>query len=417
MKIAFLSYRGNMFCGGQGVYLYYLTRELAKMGHEITVLVGPPYPAEMPWARVYKIKNHMFWGDHKDKLPKPNPLEVFEPLNFYELATAQIGFFPEPFAFSMRALRLMAKLYRAGERFDIIHDVQSLAYGLLVMKAMRTPIISTVHHPLTIDREASLTEMDHSFIEKVGTVEFYPLIMQKFVTKRLDMIITGSVAGKKELVKAFGVKNDRVRVAMNGIDTELFTNPGSIKRDPDMLLFVGNAQGPQKGFKYLLEAMKLMPEKIKLTTVDDGSREYASGLVRDMGLENRVKFTGRIDDNELVELYSRTALTVVPSIYEGFGLPAAEANSCRGAVVGTSAGALPEVIEDGVTGILVKPRSAKALKDGITKLLGEPDTCEEMGRKGRERMLQLFTWKAIAEKTEEFYRDVREPKSSDVTCC
>src|SRR5690606_8144126 len=107
LRLLFTSYRGNMHCGGQGVYLWFLTRELARLGHEITVLVGPPLPDPMPFARaVVEIPDDRFWGkwfvrDWANFFPRENPLAVLTPLRFWELAASRIGFFPEPFAFSV----------------------------------------------------------------------------------------------------------------------------------------------------------------------------------------------------------------------------------------------------------------------------------------------------------------------------
>src|SRR4029450_4875694 len=98
-----------MNCGGQGVYLFYLARELARQGHRVDVLVGPPYPAPMPFARsVQELHDDQFWGkwffsDRRRLLPEP-PLRVFEPLRFYELAASRMGFLPAPLAFSARGV-------------------------------------------------------------------------------------------------------------------------------------------------------------------------------------------------------------------------------------------------------------------------------------------------------------------------
>ena len=111
LRICFIAYRGNMRCGGQGVYLWFLARELAHLGHRVDVLVGPPHPDPMPFANsVTAMPNERFWGkwfhaERRHLIPQPHPLRIFEPLNFYELATSYLGFLPEPMAFSLRAFR------------------------------------------------------------------------------------------------------------------------------------------------------------------------------------------------------------------------------------------------------------------------------------------------------------------------
>ncbi|MHA7838345.1 MAG: glycosyltransferase, partial [bacterium] len=160
LRIAFVAYRGNMNSGGQGIYLWFLAREMARLGHEVDVLVGPPHPDPMPWARVEPLPNEQFWAkwvlEQTDRIvPREDPLRILRPLDFYELAASRIGFLPEPFAFSVRAWTSLVRRLRAGDRYDIVHDVQCLGYGLLGLKALGLPVVTTVHHPLTVDRRAS----------------------------------------------------------------------------------------------------------------------------------------------------------------------------------------------------------------------------------------------------------------------
>jgi glycosyltransferase involved in cell wall biosynthesis len=141
-----------MYCGGQGVYLYYLSRELQRLGHEVDVVVGPPYPDIAPGIEEHRVENLNFF---ENQFPKKTPFKVFTPLNLYELAVTRVGMFPEMFAFSMRAYEKVRQLL-CQRRFDIIHDNQTLGYGILLMKAFKIPIVATVHHPLPIDRKTDL---------------------------------------------------------------------------------------------------------------------------------------------------------------------------------------------------------------------------------------------------------------------
>ena len=176
LRIAFVAYRGNMNSGGQGIYLWFLAREMARLGHEVHVFVGPPYPDPMPFARVVQLPNQQFWakwvlGQTDQIVPRENPLQVLSPLNFYELVASRIGFLPELFAFSLRAFRRIADELRAGRRYDLVHDVQCLGYGLLGLQAMGLPVVTTVHHPLTVDRRASFIR-DESLLQAIGTMKF-----------------------------------------------------------------------------------------------------------------------------------------------------------------------------------------------------------------------------------------------------
>jgi glycosyltransferase involved in cell wall biosynthesis len=134
--------------------------------------------------------------------------------------------------------------------------------------------------------------------------------------------------------------------------------------------------------------------------------ELAPRLVAELGLEDRVTFSGRVSREELVRLYSRSELMVSPSLYEGFGLPAAEAMACGTAVVATTAGAFPEVIEDGVTGLLVPPADAAALADAIARLMNDAALRRRMGEAGRARIEEHFTWRQTALKTAALYEEV-----------
>lgn len=405
MNLCFLSYRGNMFCGGQGVYLYYLTRALAQRGHQITVIVGPPYPADMPWADVRREINHQFWGWHLDWLPKSNPFHIYQPLNFLEYMYRRVGFFPEPMGFSMRAFRTFGNIARK-RRFDLVHDVQSLGFGLIPLTWSDIPVISTIHHPLTVDLRASMNQPGKTFTDVMGSIEFYPVLMQGFVARRLSAIVTSTEAGRDELVADFRIKPERIRIVGNGLDVEHFRPVPGIERDPNTILFVGYVDNPQKGFYYLLKALKLMPERVKLIAVDEAHRFWAPVWIKEIGVEDRVKFTGKLSDEDLLKCYSRAAVTVMPSLYEGFGLPAAEALCCGSAVVATRAGALPEIVLDGKTGLLVPPKDPEALAAAIMELLNNEPRRRKMTESGREHVSGRFGWDVIAEKTEAVYKEL-----------
>src|SRR5512145_846199 len=263
-----------MRCGGQGVYLWFLARELARLGHAVDVLVGPPWPDPMPFARdVQRVPNEQFWekwflGGGAKLLPRPDPLRIFAPLNFYELAASWMGFLPEPFAFSVRALRALAARLAAGARYDVVHDVQCLGWGILGIRALGLPVVTTIHHPLTIDRRASFAR-DRSLAEAIGTMQFYPAGMQGFVARRLDRVFTSSASSARDLERDFRVSPGRLRMVANGVDTELFRPDRGVPRDPHEILCVGRASDPNKGIRTLIEALALLPGSVRLTLVDD----------------------------------------------------------------------------------------------------------------------------------------------------
>ena len=410
LRICFVAYRGNMQCGGQGIYLWFLARELARLGHAVDVLVGPPWPDAMPFAgSVERIPNEMFWGkwflhDWKNLLPRPQPLRVFEPLNFYEFAAARMGFLPEPFAFSVRAFRALAARLRAGRHYDVVHDVQSLGYGLLGIRALGLPVVATVHHPLSVDRQTSF-ERDRTLREAFGTWEFYPVEMQAFVARRLERVFTSSEVSARRIQRDFRVPPERLAMVANGLDTELFSPDPAVAKAPAELLCVGRASDPNKGVRTLVAALARLPETVTLTLVDDSASE-ALRWAREAGCAHRLHVTGRVETATLVALYRRATLVVVPSRFEGFGLPAAEAMACGTPVVASEAGALPEVVGVGGGGVLVPPDAPEALAKAIASLLEQPAARHALAARARSRVEAAYAWPVVAARTAEEYRRV-----------
>jgi len=405
LKIALLSYRGNPYCGGQGIYLTYLANELIKLGHEVHVIVGPPWPLFLKGAFVHRVENFNFFGKKKDFLPPANPFKIFSPLNFYEFSASRFGVFPEIKAFSFRAFFKLIELAR-NHRFDILHDNQCLGYGMLLWKLLGVPVVSTLHHPLSIDR-ATWFEQPADLKQKVKRVLYYPLIMQRIVSNRLDRIITVSHDSAREITRAFGVAPEKIRVVYNGLDNREFAPSPGLCKKPKSLIFVGNSEDRKKGLLYLLKAMTYLPEDVTLTVVDGGApeRSFAPALTDKYHIGHRVHFTGKIDPGDLVRLYCGAEIAVVPSLYEGFGFPAAEAMACELPVVASTAGALPEVVGNDGAGILVPPRNATALAQAITRLLKDPGLRQRMGQSARRRVLRLFTWENAARQMVEVYKE------------
>lgn len=413
LRIAYVAYRGNMNSGGQGIYLWFLAREMARLGHEVHVLVGPPYPDPMPFATVEELPNRQFWAKwvlgQKDQIvPRQDPLQVLRPLNFYELAASRLGFLPEPFAFSVRAFRQLTLQLRNGQGFDLIHDVQCLGYGLLGLRALGLPVVTTVHHPLTVDRRASFIR-DDNFNHALGTMKFYPIGMQAFVARQLECVFTSSEVSALQIAQDFGVRPERIRNVRNGLDTELFSPDAKVEKDPVELLCVGRSADPNKGIATMVKALARLPSQVRLTLVDDDSPEnQVRRWAREAGVEDRLRLTGRLESAELITLYRRAAIVVVPSRYEGFGLPAVEAMACGTPVVATRAGALPEVIELTGGGILAEPDDPDSLANAIGTLLESSETRELLAKRGRERVVETLSWPGVAAATADIYAEIVE---------
>ena len=417
LRICFIAYRGNMACGGQGIYLWFLARELARLGHSIDVLVGPPYPDTMPFAHsVQTLPNLELWGrwftrDWRGLLAENSPGTLLEPLNFYELMSSRLGFLPEPFAFSVRAFRELSRRLQQGRTYDLIHDVQCLGWGTWALHRLGLPVVSTIHHPLTVDRRASFIR-DESLREAIGTMQFYPIGMQSRVARRIDRIFTSSEESARTIVRDFGVRPDRIRNVLNGLDTELFCPASNTTKSNNEILCVGRASDPNKGIRTLIEAFAQLPEATHLTLVDnDHPGNEVFKWAQAAGVASRIRVTGRIETSELIDLYRRATAVVVPSRYEGFGLPAVEAMACGTPVVATRAGALPEVIALSEGGLLAERDNPASLAQALRTLLDEPDLRTRLAEKGRQRVEAHFAWPRVAAATAKGYAEVLSERS------
>ena len=407
MRICLLSYRGNPYSGGQGIYIYYLSRELRDLGHEVHVISGPPYPEVVDGITLHKLESlnlyespNTFWQDLS---------RVRNPLRFYEFLMVCLGTLPEMLTFSIRAYNRIRAL-QPRLKFDVIHDNQCLAYGLLLMKRLNIPVVATIHHPIHIDRQIELDQAE-SLREKWRLWRWFSFIgMQRRVSPRLDRIITVSRKSADDIQRFFKVPEKLLRVVLNGVDIDFFHGDGHIPREPDSLIMVSSGNGHTKGLPYLLQALhKLRNEaSVKLTVVGNGDPQAEPAtLVREYGLEDTVRFTGKIKREELASLYATAEIAVVPSLHEGFGFPAAEAMSSQLPIVSTIAGALPEVVgKDGSAGILVPPRDADALAGAVKYLLANKQLGRNMGEAGRKRVVENFSWRQAASQTVQVYEEL-----------
>jgi glycosyltransferase involved in cell wall biosynthesis len=408
MKVCFLLHQGSMYSGGQGVYTHHVTRELAAMGHEVHIIAGPPYPELAEDVVIHKLQNYsiyrlletqrlFFWGR--------DPLSFFHPINFYEMATSRFGMFSVMAAFSFRAYQKLREL-ASEHRFDLVHDVQGLGYGALLIKANGLPVVANIHHPLQVDRANSVRQAG-GLRDKIRWLRFYPFFMQEIVARRLDRIITGSENSADSVAQAFGLERDRIAVIYDGVDTETF-RPLEVAKRPGSILYVGNSDDRNKGARFLVEAMALLKHRpeLHLTVVDRPNAFLVPTLARGLEIEDRVTMAGRVSRDELVRLYNEAHVFVSPSLYEGFGLPAAEAMACGAPLVATTAGAFPEVIEQDVSGILVQPGDARALADAIERLLDDQELRQRLGVEGRRRIVDHFSWRETAARTADLYEDV-----------
>jgi len=407
LHIALLTYKGNPFCGGQGVYVRHLSRELARLGHRVEVIGSQPYPVldegydgltltELPSLDLYRSP---------DPFRTPGRDEYRDWIDALEVATMWTGGFPEPLTFSLRARRHLRA--RRGE-FDVVHDNQTLGYGLL--GDVGAPLVTTIHHPITVDRQLELDAAEN-WQQRWGKRRWYAFTrMQKRVARRLPSVLTVSGTSRAEIVDHLGVREDRIHVVHIGADTNLFSPDPSVPVVPGRIVTTSSADVPLKGLVFLVEALaKVRTEHPDAHLVVVGKRPTEGPVAQAMeryGLEGAVEFVKGISDAELVDLVRSAEVACVPSLYEGFSLPAAEAMATGTPLVATTGGAIPEVAgRDGETCLAVPPGDPGALAAGLSRLLGDPELRRRLGRAGRERVLRHFTWARAAEGTVARYRE------------
>ncbi len=406
LRICFLTYRGNPHCGGQGIYTRYLTKELAALGHTVDVWSGQPYPELHDSVDLEKIPSLDLWNDEAF-FRVPSLRELSDSINRREWLRTVTGGFPEPLTFTQRVWRKYRQL-APQDRYDVVHDNQCLGDGLLSLQEV-VPIVATVHHPITRDFKIALASTKSAW-NRMGLRRWYTFIpMQIRVARQIEMLMTVSQKSARDIEEDFGLPQGRIRTIEIGVDMSLFKPMPEVQRRPDKLIATISANAPLKGLPFLLQAfadLRRQRPELSLTVIGRDGHAQTQRLMKKLDINGSVEFTGRIETEDMVRRYAGATVAVVPSLYEGFGLPAAEAMACQVPVVSTHAGALPEVVgEDGAAGVLVAPGSAESLAREIGALLDAPQKRLEMGVEGRRRVGNLFTWRRTAERTADLYRE------------
>jgi len=404
LRIAFLIYRGNPLCGGQGVYTRHLTRELVALGHSVEVFAGQPWPELDPGVGFTPVAGLDLYRD-PDPFRVPHPREFHNAEDVTEFAVMCAAGFGEPLAFSRRIRRVLAG--RAGE-FDLVHDNQCLGTGMLGLIKDGWPLLTTLHHPITVDRQLALAHTTNAWQRFTTRRWFGFLRMQVRVARRLPAVVTVSESSRRDISAQLGVAPDRLSVVPVGVDHTVFEPISGVTPVSGRLIVTSSSDVPLKGLVPLLEAVaKLRTEReIELVVIGrprPGGR--VDRAIARLSLSDTVRCVSGISDRELATLYGEAQVAVVPSLYEGFSLPAVEAMACGVPVVATTGGALPEVVgNDGETGLLVAPDDPGALAAAIGRLLDDAELRARLGAAGRERVLTRFTWAVTAQGTAECYQ-------------
>jgi len=404
LSIAFLAYRGKPHVGGQGVYTRHLTKALVDLGHHVEVLGGQPYPVLDERVPLVKLPSLDIYNDHFP-MRMPGIWELKSLADWIEVTAFSTGTFPEPLAFSVRAWQ---HLRRRVNDFDLVQDNQCLGYGLLGIQRLGLPVLATIHHPITVDRRLEMEHAEGAW-QRFSKARWYAFTrMQTRVASRLRRVVTVSQNSHKDIAADHRVPLERMHVVPVGVDQDLFRPLPEVRRVPGRLITTASADVTMKGLRYLLEAVaKLRTERHVELVVIGRLREGgpSARIIDQLGLRDAVTFVTGVPEERIIELYSEAELAIVPSLYEGFSLPAIEAMSCGVPLVATTGGALPEVVgADGDTALLVPPGDSDALAARIRTALDDPELRAAVGARGRQRVIDRWTWRHTAVGTVEQYR-------------
>ena len=405
LRVAYLVYRGNPHCGGQGVYTRYLARELAALGHEVEVFSGQPYPELDDPGQLHRVPSLDLYRP-ENPFRVPWPWEFRGRIDVQEFAIMCGAGFPEPYTFSLRVQRL---LQNRRYEFDVVHDNQCLGTGLAKLIDDGWPVLTTLHHPITVDRDLDLAHTTSPW-RRFALRRWYGFVdMQTRVARRMPRHITVSESSKRDIVAQMGIPAERLHVVPVGVDPETFRPLPHVGRVRGRIMTTASADVPMKGLAPLLEALaKVRTERDDAHLVVIGKMKGKStipALIDRLALGDAVTFVSGVTTERIVELYAEAEVAAVPSLYEGFSLPAIEAMACGVPIVATTGGALPEVVgRDGETGLLVPPGDPGALATVLLCALGDTGLRDRLGAAGRGRVLEQFTWRATAARTVEQYR-------------
>lgn len=386
MRIAFVTFEYPPFIiGGAGIYALNVTRELAKLGHQVVVFT----PDIMECTSKSDLCNLKI---QRVSINKKLPFKAFQ--------------------FWLRLPNEIKNIEKEA-RFDIVH-FNGMSYWFLNKRLSKAKHIATIHHLV----KDAIKNNNLSFISRMkdinGENSFFLSFLERRFIKSPDKLIAVSNFTEKQIIGSYGVTPDKIEVIYNGINLNGYSfSEGELSKtkrqlglgEKPVILFVGRVDDKRKGLDLLLESVKLILQKLDVTLLvaGKGDQTKARELAKSLGFLDNVLFIGFVDDITLKKCYALCDVYVLPSRLEGFGLTILEATVAQKPVVATNVGAIPELIKDGVNGRLVESNDVNGLANAIYASLMYQKIGESIGRTNQDYIIQKFCWRTNTKKLEKIY--------------
>ena len=390
LNIAILSYRSAPFGGGQGIYVYELSKALKKIGHNVDVISGPPYPELVADIKLIKLPGLNLFSTFKFR----ERLKIFFNTknksldDWYEFVSTLIGGFPELRTFGNRANRFLA-----DKNYDAVIDNQSISYGMIDIQKSK-PLIEIMHHPISKDYYYDL-KYAKGVLQRMSKIRWFSFLkMQKKVAKKINVVVTPSSNSKQDIHIDFKVPISRIKVIPNGIDFNTFCPRPNIVPSPNQIITTASADVPLKGLDFSLHAiarLKYEYPDIKLTVIGSPRAEgHTERLIKKLKLVEQVSFKTNLTKEEITQEYAKSSAAVVSSLYEGFGFPVGEAMACATPLIATNVASIPEIT--GSFAQLIPAEDADAIFQGLKNIFQHPQKYKIQADSGREHIIENFNW-------------------------
>ena len=398
LNIAISSYRSAPFGGGQGIFIYELSKALQDLGHKVDIISGPPYPNLEPKINLIKSPGLDLFSTFvfKDRISLLRNKKNKSLDDWYEFFSALLGGFPEIKTFGGRLKGLLH-----DSSYDVLIDNQSISFGILEIQE-NFPVLEIIHHPITKDYKYDI-EFSKGIMQKISKWRWFSFLkMQKKVAPNLKAICTPSLNSKNDIVNDFNVSDSKISVIPNGIDFSVFSPKKNIPRVLGQIITTASADVPLKGLDFTLKAIaNLIKDYPYIRLIVIGAPRaggHTERLIQKLKIEAHVAYKTNLTKEEIAIEYANSNIAIVSSLYEGFGFPVGEAMACSIPLIATNVASIPEITSNFAE--LIPSCDSKSIEDSIRNILSNPAKYQNRANKGRKHIIDNFDWKKIAKSYE-----------------